>query len=253
MGRFSLANWYSNTEYFGMMDRLIVANAQAGDTSEQLQTAIANAEIEAEKAKQLEETEKRRKAAEQGDLESEQNRIDKQNRMNENIIEEQITDPTVIYDKDGTIKSKYDLLKTKLYGLSNDQNEDIVVARWNTYYYKKYKLESNFLMYIIAVCIIIILLTFLHKTFPYFDRPAYLIIVGFIIGISILFFTYFYYRMFMKDDMNFDENDNGPATINRIRADQSTNDYVDICFNDISNCNPDPRHLEKSNFLNKFI
>jgi len=160
-------------------------------------------------------------------------------------------DPTEIYDQDGNIQSKYDLLKTKLHDISNEENENIKVAIWNTYYYKKYKMESNFLLFIISICILIIILTFLHRTYPYFDESAYMISIGFVLAVSILLVIYLYFQIYNKDDMNFDENDYGPNNINRMQAIPQDTGYVDI-NTDIS-CNSDPRGLANSNFLNKLF
>jgi len=160
------------------------------------------------------------------------------------------------YDPNGEIKSKFNLLKTKLYDISVEENNDIHVAKWNTYYYKKYKMESNVLTFIIIVCIIINILTFLHKTYPYFDRSAYLIMVGFILAITILLLFYAFTQIYNKDDMNFDESDYGTNDYSRIHDVPKQTGYVDISFNDASNCsltNRDPKNLANSNFLKQLF
>ena len=161
------------------------------------------------------------------------------------------------YDPKGEIKSKFNLLKTKLYDISLEENNDIHVARWNTYYYKKYKMESNVLTFIIIVCIIINILTFLHKTYPYFDRSAYLIMVGFILAITILLLFYAFIQIYSKDNMNFDESDYGTNDYSRIQTGSTQKGYVDVdlSFND-ANCsltNSDPKNLANSNFLKQLF
>jgi hypothetical protein len=161
------------------------------------------------------------------------------------------------YDPKGEIKSKFNLLKTKLYDISLEENNDIHVARWNTYYYKKYKMESNVLTFIIIVCIIINILTFLHKTYPYFDRSAYLIMVGFILAITILLLFYAFIQIYSKDNMNFDESDYGTNDYSRIQNGSTQKGYVDVdlSFND-ANCsltNSDPKNLANSNFLKQLF
>lgn len=159
----------------------------------------------------------------------------------------------ITYDKNGVIKSHFNLLKTNLYEITAEENNDIRVARSNTYYYKKYKMESNVFIYIIIVCIIINILTLLHKTYPYFDTSAYMIIVGAILGISILVVFYVFFIIMNKDNLNFDENDYGTNN-SKITGNSSNTGYVEASFNDISNCIiKDPNNVANTNFLQQLF
>lgn len=182
----------------------------------------------------------------------------------ETTVQPDIPEPTVpidpslekqkiTYDKNGVIKTHFNLLKTNLYEITAEENNDIRVARSNTYYYKKYKMECNVFIYIIIVCIIINILTLLHKTYPYFDTSAYMIIVGAILGISILVVFYVYFIIMNKDNLNFDEIDYG-ANISRMHGNSSNTGYVEASFNDISNCIVrDPNNVSKTDFLKKLF
>jgi len=170
------------------------------------------------------------------------------NTVNLPLEQQQIT-----YDTKGVIKTHYNLLKTNLYKITAEENNDIRVARSNTYYYKKYKMESNVFIYIIVVCIIINILTFLHKTYPYFDDDAYKIIVGSILGISIVVVFYVYLIILNKDNLNFDENDYGTNN-SKITGESANTGYVEASFNDISNCLiKDPKNVANTNFLQQLF
>jgi hypothetical protein len=167
---------------------------------------------------------------------------------------DQLKNRPINYDPKGAIKNQYDNLKTKLRNISNQQNDDIEVARWNTYYYKKAKMESNVFIYIISVCVLINILTFLHKTNPYFDSSAYSIIVGTILAISLLVLIHLYYKIYSKDSMNFDEIDYGGYT-SRIHTGSQPTEYVDVSMNN-PNCsltNRDPKNIANSNFLKQLF
>jgi len=158
------------------------------------------------------------------------------------------------YDTNGAIKTHFNLLKTNLYDITARENNDIKVARWNTYYYKKYKMECNVFIYIIVVCIIINILTLLHKTYPYFDASAYMIIVGAILGICVLVVFYVYLIILNKDNMNFDEKDYGTNNTSRMQAVPTNTGYVEASFNDISNCIVrDPNNVANTNFLKQLF
>ena len=108
-----------------------------------------------------------------------------------------------------SLDSYYDLLNTKIYNIANETNEDILAARWNTYYYKKYQSQNNLLLFIIGVCVVIIILKLIHRNFPYFDKTSYLTITGIIIALSIVILFYKLINIYYRDDRNFDEMDYG--------------------------------------------
>ena len=103
------------------------------------------------------------------------------------------------------------------------------MARWNTYYYKKYKSQNNILLFIIGVCVLIIMLKLIHKGYPFFDDRSYLIMVGIIIGLSILIVSYLLFIIYYKDNSNFDEIDYGYYNNNKINPTSNIN--RDISFN----------------------
>jgi len=108
-----------------------------------------------------------------------------------------------------SLDTYYDLLNTKIYNIANETNEDVLAARWNTYYYKKYQSQNNLLLFIIGVCVVIIVLKLIHRNVPYFDKTSYLTILGIIIALSIVIIFFKLLNIFSKDDRNFDETDYG--------------------------------------------
>jgi hypothetical protein len=80
--------------------------------------------------------------------------------------------------------------------------------------------------------------------------------VGFIISISILVVLYAYIQIYSRDDMNFDEYDHGTGNNSKIQTTGESKGYVDVSFNDASNCslsNRDPKNLANSNFLKQLF
>jgi hypothetical protein len=73
--------------------------------------------------------------------------------------------------------------------------------------YKKTKMFNKIFYIIIIVCVIVILLTFLNKTFKYFDDVAYLIICGVLLGVAILYVGYILWDLYFRSELNFDEYD----------------------------------------------
>ena len=71
-----------------------------------------------------------------------------------------------------TTETYYTSLLNNINNITKQQDDNTTVTRWNTYYYKKYKAQNKMLMIIIGICFIIIILSMLHKNFPYFDPDA---------------------------------------------------------------------------------
>lgn len=166
------------------------------------------------------------------------------------MVKDSLDEP-IMYDEDGQIMKHFDLLKKNLHHVSNLDNENINAARWNTYYYKKYKAQNLILTYIIAVCVLIFILTHIKKIYPYFDTPSYIIIVGAILAISILVVLYLYIDIFRRDNMNFDEIDYGPGEITRMQAIPEGKNYFDVSANDCKE--KDPRNLANSKFIDQLF
>ena len=77
----------------------------------------------------------------------------------------------------------------------------------NIYVYKKTKMINKIFYMIISVCVIIILLTFINKTFKYFDDVAYLIICGIFVGVAFIYIGYILWDLYFRSELNFDEYD----------------------------------------------
>ena len=136
----------------------------------------------------------------------------------------------------------------------NKFNLDKETAISNIYVYKKTKTINKIFYIIISVCVIIILLTFINKTFKYFDDVAYLIICGVFVGIAIIYIGYILWELYFRDNINFDEyNYNKFGTTNPPKMSSQVNKgYSDISFNDISG-NVKCASLKNENTINTFF
>ena len=134
----------------------------------------------------------------------------------------------------------------------NKFNLDKENAISNIYVYKKTKMINKIFYMIISVCVIIIILTFINKTFNYFDDVAYLIICGVFVGTAFVYIGYLLWDLYFRDNINFDEYDynkfgtTSPPTITVHK------DYSDISFNDISG-NVKCESLKKENTIKSFF
>ena len=124
----------------------------------------------------------------------------------------------------------------------------------NIYVYKKTKMINKIFYMIISVCVIIILLTFINKTFKYFDDVAYLIICGIFVGVAFIYIGYILWDLYFRSNLNFDEYDyNKFGTTNPITMVSPVNKgYSDISFNDISG-NVKCASLTNKNTINTFF
>jgi len=129
----------------------------------------------------------------------------------------------------GSLDIYYDLLNTKIYNIANEPNQDILMARWNTYYYKKYKSQNNILLFIIGACVLIVILKILHKFNPFFDYKAYSVLVASIIGLTVIIVGYLLLNILYKDNSNFDEIDYGYYNNNKANP-TSTKSQSDVQF-----------------------
>jgi hypothetical protein len=118
----------------------------------------------------------------------------------------------------------------EVYDNINKYNLDKENAISNIYMYKKTKMINKIFYIIILICVIIILLTFINKTFKYFDDVAYLIICGILIAIAILYIGYILFDLYFRSKLNFDEydyNSFGTNNPSKMLPDMSK-DYSDI-------------------------
>ncbi len=86
-------------------------------------------------------------------------------------------------------------------------NEHLKQVQVNTYYYKRYKSENRLLYFIMFICFIIISIALIKRKMPFFDDLSYSIIVGIILGLSLLYIGYNIYLLMHKDNINYDEDD----------------------------------------------
>jgi amino acid permease len=101
----------------------------------------------------------------------------------------------------------YNEVQNNLNDLNNNLDDDLKQIQINTYYYKKYKAE-NYLLYFINITIIIVIIIRIIKSFvPFLDNYSYSVIVGFILGVSLIYVIYLLWIMMNKDDQNYDEDD----------------------------------------------
>ena len=151
------------------------------------------------------------------------------------------------------LKTHYGRLNDMLLNVAEKPNEDINVARWNTFYYKKYKAQNNILLFIIGVCVFVIILKLLRKGFPYFDQTSYLTVLGITIGLtaSVLFFLI--KDIYYKDSANFDEYEFTALTpgtdisMNKQNTDYNAYSSKDVCMKS------NPFSFANSRFIKNFF
>ncbi len=117
----------------------------------------------------------------------------------------------------------YNQVNNSIKKLNKPMNEDLRQVEVNTYYYKRYKSENQILYFIMIICVIIIVIALIKKRVAFLDDLSYSIIVGTILGISLLYIVYSIYLLVYKDNHNYDEDQ---YTFN--------NNAIDICNNDIN-------------------
>jgi hypothetical protein len=107
-------------------------------------------------------------------------------------------------------------------------NKEHSISNLNVY--KKTKMINKIFYMIIIICVIIILLTFIHNTFDYFDDVAYLIMCGVLVGISFVYIGYILWDLNFRSELNFDEYDyNKFGTFSPTLIPANNNkDYSDI-------------------------
>lgn len=92
----------------------------------------------------------------------------------------------------------------------------------NNYYYKKYNAQTSMLYFIVKICILLIVLSFLNERFRFiYTDMLYSISVGVISGLSFIYICYGIYDIMLRDNRNFDEYDFG--TMNRSSEDYEAN------------------------------
>ena len=181
-----------------------------------------------------------------------------------NLISNYTPDNSSLGYDPNIIQSYFDSLLGDMKNITKQQDENIEVTRWNTYYYKKYKIQNKVLLFIIFTCLVIIIITLIKNSFPYLDEMAYSVIIGIIVGLGFVYLSYAIWGIYMKDDMNFDEIDygvySGPVGKKVPRwPTHESNSYPDISLNfDRSlNCmipsDADLKKIANSNFFKQLF
>ena len=117
-----------------------------------------------------------------------------------------ITDDSLPYENSGVLQY-FNSVHDNINEINNNNLVDQNNAKHNLYNYKKVKMYNSVLYIVIITCVIVLLLTFLHKNNNYFDNTSYLIIVSIFIGISVCYILYLLKDIIFRDNMNFDEYD----------------------------------------------
>lgn len=99
----------------------------------------------------------------------------------------------------------YNQIQSNINSLKMPINDDLKQIQVNTYFYKKYKAENNILYFIIIILVIIIIISIIKKKFPFLDDLSYSIIIGIILGFSLLYIIYLLWNIINKDHQNYDE------------------------------------------------
>lgn len=101
----------------------------------------------------------------------------------------------------------YNQMNKSLDYLNKPINEDLKQIRINTYYYKRYKSENHILYFIMIILFIVIIISIIKKRMPFLDDVAYSIIVGGILALSLIYISICLYKLMIKDNHNYDEDD----------------------------------------------
>jgi hypothetical protein len=103
------------------------------------------------------------------------------------------------------LNSKLDTINKQFTEEKTPHDEVVKKIRWNTYYYKKYRQQTHMLFFISCICVLMIVLSKLRSA--YFDEKAYSLVIGIILGLSVIYMLYGLWDLLLKDDKNFDEYD----------------------------------------------
>ena len=133
---------------------------------------------------------------------------------------DQSFDPLFKSDVDSVFNPKqaqfYNEMNTALKDLSKPVNEQLKQIQVNTYYYKRYKSENNILYVVIGILFLIILISLIRKNYPFFDDVSYSIIVGIILVGLLIYIVSSIWKLFYKDQLNYDEIDYGDMSADDI-------------------------------------
>lgn len=106
----------------------------------------------------------------------------------------------------------YEKVEKNLSALSKTTNDHVKQIQINTYYYKRYKSENQLLYFIMVILLFVIIISLIKKKYSFLDDFAYSIIIGSILGLSIIYIVYSLWIIMNKDDSNYDETDHSYIT-----------------------------------------
>jgi hypothetical protein len=158
---------------------------------------------------------------------------------------DQSFDPLFISEVDSVFNPKqaqfYNEVNDSLKSLTQPVNEQLKKIQVNTYYYKRYKSENNILYVVICILVLIIVLSLIRKNYPFFDDVSYSVIVGTILAFLLIYIVYSIWKLFYKDQLNYDEHDYGNMSMNTITSgsndsnssecNRTTLNNIDISYN----------------------
>ncbi len=133
-----------------------------------------------------------------------------------------------------------------VYDTVNNKNKDVDKTKElvlsNIYSYKKTKAHNKLLFVIIGVCVLLIIISIINKTYTLVDDNMYGFIVGTILGLTLIYMGYSLWVFSFRDSKNYDEYDYGKfGTINITAASRAATankpkdtDYTSTV--DSSNC-----------------
>ena len=130
-------------------------------------------------------------------------------------------------------ESVYNTLDTK--NRDVDKTKELVLS--NIYSYKKNKAQNKLLFVIIIMCIILIIISYLNKTFMLVNDTIYGFTIGTILGFTLIYIGYSLWEFSFRDNMNYDEYDYDKfGTINTKTSVNKVTDTDYTTTNDSSNC-----------------
>jgi len=144
------------------------------------------------------------------------------------------TDASFATPSDMTFNSNqynfYKKVEKKMNALSKISNENVKQIQINTYYYKRYKAENQLLYFIMVVLLFVIIITLIKKYYPFLDDLSYSIIIGSILGLSIIYIVYSLWIIINKDSLNYDEKTYSYNTNNITSGLSRSNTLKDSCL-----------------------
>ena len=158
---------------------------------------------------------------------------------------DQSFDPLFISDVDSVFNPRqaqfYDEVNDSLKELNKPVNEQLKQIQVNTYYYKRYKSENNILYVVISILVLIIILSLIRRKYPFFDDISYSILVGIILAILLIYIVFSIWKLFYKDNLNYDEHDYGSMSSDNItpgstdynssKCNRTTLNNIDLSYN----------------------